>query len=106
MATNENIIQTIKERFLEITDLLPELEPKVKVMSKSVVVSIAVVYKGSAIQTRIHGSMNSEDVTYEIVQEIIDNCIFILNYFEFKSFKITSITLTNNQFFYSARFIR
>lgn len=100
----EEFQNIVVERFLEITDRFPELIPSVYERGNYIYVSITIIFKNSAVRHRLINQMNYDDMTPSLLQEIIDNCEFVKDYFSLLSFEIQSITFSRNQFLYTAKF--
>lgn len=101
---DEEFKNLVNERFLELQDRFPEMKPKVNERGNYVYLSLGIIFRNSAIRHRQINHMNYVEMTPSILQEIIENCEFIKTYFNLATFDIQSITLSRNQFLYTAKF--
>jgi hypothetical protein len=100
----EEFQNIVTERFLEISDRFPELIPTVYERGNFVYVSLTIIFKNSAVRHRLINQMKYDDMTPVLIQEIIENCEFVKDYFSLESFEIQSITFSRNQFLYTAKY--
>jgi hypothetical protein len=100
----EEFKNIVNERFLEVTDKFPEMIPKVYERGNYVYLSLEIIFKNSAVRHRLINQMKYDDMTPLLLQEIIDNCEFVKDYFSLVSFEIQSITFSRNQFLYTAKY--
>jgi hypothetical protein len=100
----EEFKNIVSERFLELRDKFPELIPNVYERGNYIYVSLTITFKNSAVRHRIINQMSYEDMTPSLLQEIIENCEFVKDYFKLLSFEIQSITFSRNQFLYTAKY--